>query len=240
MILEKLGCCENRQPFCVYVAGAGGKTSWIRYLAAGERKKGKRILILTSTHMYAPEAFGSVRGEEDCREAASVRLWEEEIGRRLRTEGIVIAGKRCGEGKIGWVGETVYERVKLWADVVLIEADGSRHLPVKVPGKKEPVIFPDADLIFVTEGMNAVGKPLREVCHRLESAKRILGCGEEDLVTADMVRRMYREGYEPALRAAHPGVPVLPVWVYQEEAANPWEWERDRSGAVTGILWKHD
>ena len=76
MILEKLGCCENRQPFCVYVAGAGGKTSWIHYLAAGERERGKRILILTSTHMYEPKAFGSVRDEGECLAEEAVRFWE--------------------------------------------------------------------------------------------------------------------------------------------------------------------
>ena len=63
MILKQLGCCENRQPFCVYVVGAGGKTSWIHFLAKQERAEGKRVLILTSTHMYEPKEWVSVRGK---------------------------------------------------------------------------------------------------------------------------------------------------------------------------------
>lgn len=124
------------------------------------------------------------------------------------------------------------------ADVILIEADGSRHLPVKVQ-KKEPVIFGDAYLIFVTEGMKAVGKPWGRSVIGWNRPNASLDAQAEDLVTREMVRQMYREGYETVLQAAHPGVPVLPVWVYQEESADQWEWEQDFQGTVTGILWKH-
>ncbi len=42
MILEQMGCHKNGQPLCTYVAGAGGKTSWIHFLAdsrSGKKRK---------------------------------------------------------------------------------------------------------------------------------------------------------------------------------------------------------
>ncbi len=153
MILEQMGCHKHGQPLCIYVAGAGGKTSWIHFLADQERKKKKKVLILTSTHIYEPECFGSVREENGCQTLCQKKQWADEILSRLETWGVVIAGIRCGNGKITWVGDEVYERIKKGADRIFVEADGSRHLPIKVPSSKEPVVFSDADLIFVTEGM---------------------------------------------------------------------------------------
>ncbi len=234
MILEQMGCHKHGQPLCIYVAGAGGKTSWIHFLVDQERKKKKKVLILTSTHIYEPECFGSVREENGCQTLCQKKQWADEILSRLETWGVVIAGIRCGNGKITWVGDEVYERIKKGADRIFVEADGSRHLPIKVPGvviagircgngkitwvgdevyerikkgadrifveadgsrhlpikvpsSKEPVVFSDADLIFVTEGMQALGKPIGQVCHRAEEAVKILGCKREDPVTEPVV-----------------------------------------------------
>ena len=237
MILKQLGCCENRQPFCVYVVGAGGKTSWIHFLAKQERAEGKRVLILTSTHMYEPKEWVSVRGSGECKTKEQIDQWAKEILQKLETWGVVIAGIQCGEGKITWISDAMYEKVKNGADLILIEGDGSRHLPVKVPSEKEPVIFSDADLIFVTEGMRAVGKPLMEVCHRLDEAMEILGCQKEDLVTKEAVKEMYREGYERVLEKTHPNALILPVWVYPTDGEEAWDIEKNEYGQIQGIVW---
>lgn len=234
MILKRLGCLKCGRPFCVYVAGAGGKTSWIHYLADKGRREGMRVLILTSTHMYEPTCFGVVR-EESCGDAGR---WAREIGERMGDWGVVIAGRRAEQGKIAWIGDDVYERVRECADLILIEADGSRHLPVKVPSDKEPVIFSDADLIFVTLGMKAVGQPLRDVCHRADLAARMLGRSGEAAVSGEDVERMYWEGYETKLRKCHPGIPILPVWVYQDDTASPRGLAQEKEGAGSGIVWE--
>ncbi len=236
MILEQMGCHKNGQPLCIYVAGAGGKTSWIHFLADQERKKKKKVLILTSTHIYEPEYFGSVREENGCQTLCQKKQWADEILSRLETWGVVIAGIRCGNGKITWVGDEVYERIKKGADRIFVEADGSRHLPIKVPSSKEPVVFSDADLIFVTEGMQALGKPIGQVCHRAEEAVKILGCKREDPVTEEKIRCMYRQGYERMLKETYPKATVFPVWVYPGDGWD-WQWELEKDGRKKGIVW---
>jgi probable selenium-dependent hydroxylase accessory protein YqeC len=45
---------------------------------------------------------------------------------------------------------------------LLVEADGSRGLPVKAPGPEEPVIPPGTDIVLGVVGFDALGSPLDE------------------------------------------------------------------------------
>ena len=48
------------------------------------------------------------------------------------------------------------------SDVLLIEADGARRLPLKAPRDHEPVIPPDTSLVVPVAGIDALGQPLDE------------------------------------------------------------------------------
>ena len=52
-------------------------------------------------------------------------------------------------------------------DAVFVEADGSRHHPIKIPGAHEPVIPQEAGEIVVIMGFHSIGRPIGEVCQRL-------------------------------------------------------------------------
>ncbi len=41
------------------------------------------------------------------------------------------------------------------ADLVLVEADGSRRLPVKVPGPNEPVVPKNSDMVLCVLGLSS-------------------------------------------------------------------------------------
>ena len=58
--------------------------------------------------------------------------------------------------------------------VTLIEADGSKRLPIKVPGDQEPVILPETDVVVGVMGLSAAGRPLEDVCFRPEAAEQLL------------------------------------------------------------------
>ena len=96
------------------------------------------------------------------------------ILRALEETGYAMAGVREGE-KIRALPPEVYQAACAGADLVLVEADGSRGLPLKFPGEQEPVIPDNADEILVVCGLNGLGKPAREVCHRLERVTACLG-----------------------------------------------------------------
>ena len=115
-------------PVVLAVTGAGGKTTCIAALARELMDRGKRVLVVTTTHMYQPERYGVLTDD-----AAA-------IVRQMRETGIAVAGLPCDGGKISYIGDAAYHTAARHADVVLVEADGSRRLPFKVPGVNEPVL----------------------------------------------------------------------------------------------------
>ena len=115
-------------PFVVSLAGVGGKTSAIRRLAWEALDRGLKVLVATTTHMACPDAFGCLEGNV------------EEIRAGLEQRGLAVAGRPAENGKIAFTGRELYEEACSLADLVLVEADGSRRLPLKVPRAGEPVI----------------------------------------------------------------------------------------------------
>ncbi len=78
--------------------------------------------------------------------------------------------KRAGRSweKLGPPAEEELAFVLAHADAVLIEADGARKMPCKLPATHEPVILPESDWVVGVAGLSALGKPVREVCFRAE------------------------------------------------------------------------
>ena len=152
--------------------------------------RGKRVFVTTSTLMMI---------EEDTllTDQAEVILQE------LKEKKYVMAGVRQGS-KMGALPFPVYEKVCSCADIVLIEADGSKHKPVKYPAAHEPVIYDNVDEIVIVCGLHALGRPLREAAHRLELVKECLGVGEDAVVTAEHIKRLLIRGYIDRLGEMHP------------------------------------
>ena len=57
---------------------------------------------------------------------------------------------------------------------MLIEADGAKRMPLKVPADHEPVILPQTTHVLSVYGLDAVGRPLEEVCFRQKEAEALL------------------------------------------------------------------
>lgn len=77
------------------------------------------------------------------------------------------------------------------ADVVLVEADGSRGLPIKAPGPHEPVIPQDATHVVTLAHLAALGQPLGpEIAHRPELISRLSGLNMGDAITAGALVRL--------------------------------------------------
>ena len=81
--------------------------------------------------------------------------------------------------------EAVQEKLLDEYDVVIVEADGSRGLPLKCPGDQEPVIPDGTDLVIGVAGATAIGQTFREACHRFPVACRYLGRSPEEKITAE-------------------------------------------------------
>ena len=174
----------------IAVVGSGGKTTRIKELAERYRREGKSVLVTTTTHMFI---------EED----TLLRDDADTIIGRLRETGYVMAGIPDGI-KIRALSRETFSAVCACTDVVLVEADGSRHMPLKYPNAAEPMIPEGADEIVVVWGPHGLGKPAREVCHRLDLVTQCLGITEDTRMTRDHVRQLLREGYLLPLGRQYP------------------------------------
>lgn len=159
----------------ICLVGGGGKTTVMYELAAAWAACGRRVLVLTSTHILQP-ADGSFAADA----AAVHNLWQQ---RRYA----VIGTPELATGKLTLPPQSVYEALKLQADVILCEADGSRHHPCKVPAEYEPVLLPDCDMVLAVAGMDALGNSLQQACQRPQPAAALLGCGAEKILDAQML-----------------------------------------------------
>ena len=178
----------------IAVVGSGGKTTLIKKLAETYRAEGKNVLVTTSTHMFI-EADTLLTDDADT------------ILRALKETGYAMAGLPSGE-KIKALSPETFRTVSAHADVVLVEADGSKGLPLKFPNATEPVIPEHPDEIIVVCGLNAIGKRAKEVCHRLELVQACLDIREDTFITASHVQKLVTVGYLKPLSAAHPGVKI--------------------------------
>lgn len=172
------------------VVGAGGKTSFIKKMVAEYRKQGKKVFVCTTTHVYK---------EENCIVDGSA----EQIISRLQSDGYVLAGSEAGE-KIGILPDAVYQAVCAVADEVLVEADGAKHKAIKFPSETEPVIPDNADEIVVLCGLHALGRPLKEVAHRVELVKQCLHAEDETRITPEQIQTLLRCGYGQPLQNKYP------------------------------------
>lgn len=140
----------------IAVVGGGGKTSLIFRLCEEMVSTGKKVIVTTTTHMaYEPERPFAEAGN-----AQQIQQNIEEYGYT------VAASLDQNKSKIGSLTEEALVRLKGQADCILIEADGAKRLPLKVPGEWEPVIPDFTDLVVGVIGMDAVGQMIRESCHR--------------------------------------------------------------------------
>lgn len=159
----------------ICLVGGGGKTTVMYELAAAWAACGRKALALTSTHILQP-ADGSFAADA----AAVHNLWQQ---RRYA----VIGTPELATGKLTLPLQSVYEELKLQADVILCEADGSRHHPCKVPAAHEPVLLPDSDIVLAVAGMDALDNSLQQACQRPQLAAELLGCSLDSVIDEQML-----------------------------------------------------
>ena len=164
---------EKKHNICL--VGGGGKTTVMYELATVWAACGRKVLVLTSTHILQP-ADGSFAADA----AAVQNLWQQ--GRYA-----VIGTPELSTGKLTAPPQGLYNELKLQADVILCEADGSRHLPCKAPAAHEPVLLPDCDMVLAVAGMDALGRPLAQACQRPQLAAALLGCSLDSVIDEQML-----------------------------------------------------
>jgi molybdenum cofactor cytidylyltransferase len=151
------------EPAVVAFVGGGGKTSLMVALAQALVAHGRSVIATTTTRIFREQlALAPVSLTES--EASPARLrqalarhgWCLVVGRldRIKAQGVAV------DRPARWLA-------KPGVDVVLVEADGARMRPFKVPAGHEPVVPPATTLLVPVVGIDAVNSPINST-HRPE------------------------------------------------------------------------
>lgn len=194
------------------VIGSGGKTSLLRALAA-ELSKNRRVILTTTTHILPfpgittllPGFSGQKTGpNQPLQEAAcNTQLcfspeqdslsYPEAVSRFFKSSPglpLCLGTPEEKSGKLTAPPAALSELAKL-TDYLLVEADGSKRLPLKAHRKNEPVIPDSSGQVIQLVGLSGIGKPWREVCHCPELAVEKAHVSSVDTpVTAEALLRL--------------------------------------------------
>lgn len=181
------------EPGITAIIGSGGKSTLLRALGLELMRAGGRVLICTTTHMF-PVAGVPWDGSSRRLGAAP---WKPgalhtpgctcEVCAGLARGSICQAGVLDPEtGKLSAPAESLDQLAQRF-DYVLVEADGSKRLPLKAHASWEPVVpVGTANVVWVV-GASGLGKPVAEVVHRPELFCERCGCKPTDTATPERV-----------------------------------------------------
>ena len=91
-------------------------------------------------------------------------------------------GREIRKGKLASFQKEFLEEVSREPVLLLLEADGAKHFPVKAPAEHEPVICEKTSIVLNVYGMRAIGKKIKDVCFRIGEVEKILGKTGEDIL----------------------------------------------------------
>ena len=160
----------------ISLTGGGGKTTTMNYIANYYKNTGKKVIITTTTHILKPEKYFEIKKADD-------------LFSLSQESGIIVIGRDCKK-KLASIDLKEVERLDKFADVVLVEADGAKMLPIKVPDEYEPVIPENSDICIVCMGMDAISKTVGEICFRKELAKKVFGFEENHIISCKDAARI--------------------------------------------------
>jgi probable selenium-dependent hydroxylase accessory protein YqeC len=175
----------------VVAVGGGGKTASLFALASFYADRGKRVLFSTTTQVRDPRKekeqrrFDRVLVDSPLADPAFSTApyppeTEVQIGLDTPVPGTitVLASRELFEDKkLAGIHPSWIPALKKTYDMLLVEADGSRGLPIKAPADHEPVVPSDADAVLGVVGLDCLGRPMDErTVHRPELFGPLAGC----------------------------------------------------------------
>ncbi len=202
-----------------YIAfvGAGGKTSLCEYLGMHAAAEGRRVLLTTTTKIWAKEPYITLAGKGSA-EATTHRLTR--------------AGKAVENGKLTGLDGNEIEGLGQTYDLVLIEADGAKGLPLKYPAAYEPVIPAFSDHVVVVAGLDALGATVAQKVFRHDLFVEAAGLGQDATITPDVFLRLFAKDALMKGIGAERCTVVLNKFDATEDREQAWAVARDIAGQV--------
>lgn len=133
--------------------GSGGKTTLLSTLA---QELPGPVILCTTTHILPFSEYPLISGDDAGAVAAA-----------LAHSRVVCLGQPGTDGKLT-APALPFSLLRDLAPWVLVEADGSKRLPLKAHAPYEPVIPPESSHIILVAGASGFGVPISQAAHRPE------------------------------------------------------------------------
>lgn len=175
----------------ISVIGGGGKTTLVNYLVDLRSKQGETLLTSTTAMRLPtgmPVDFGVITS----------------VGNPL-----AFFQEQVSDTKVKGVAPEVIDQLKEQGrfQTIVVEADGSKGLPIKSYEAHEPPIPQSSDVIFLVIGIDALHQPIEEVVHRTEVYLSETKAKPSDSVSVDNYLKHF---FAPAGALKNsPSVPVV-------------------------------
>jgi molybdenum cofactor cytidylyltransferase len=180
---------DPQSPDVVALVGGGGKSSLLFRLVEEAVAQGVRVVATTTTHLgehQAAHAPGLVT-------LHGATLPQAEIARALDAHGQCLLVGPPVEGRVrGILPDKVDELVAQGGiGLIVVEADGSRRLPLKAPAAHEPTLPQSTTHLLPVAGVDAVGRlPVAGAVHRAEQVRGLLQTTPATHLTPAQVARL--------------------------------------------------
>lgn len=172
----------------VVLVGGGGKTTLMFRLADELAASASRVVTTMTTRIFVGQmlrAPGRLVTEDEAKLLAELPAALDAYRH------VIVAGEVIVEqDKVQGVSPALLDRIALEpaVDVVIVEADGSRRLPLKAPAPHEPVIPTSATVVIPLVGLDVLGQPLdAEHVHRPQLVAELTGATLGAPVTPTMI-----------------------------------------------------
>lgn len=156
----------------IALVGSGGKTSALFMLGRELAEKGLKVVLTTTTRMFLPQPgqIPIVLADEQqrlCQGVAAILTENNQVLVAPGVEDNKLTPLPCRD----LLSLAALPQV----DVVVVEADGSRGLPLKFPADYEPVVCSADTVVVPVLGISALGAAVDEQhCQRWELAAKYL------------------------------------------------------------------
>ncbi len=173
----------------IFFVGAGGKSTVMYELAGKYATQGRKVVCTTSTHIFDPD-MGYAQNVDEMQ-----ALWQ-------RGQYVVIGTRGEEPGRLTPPDSGLLEQACAIADVVLVEADGSRRMPLKIPRIHEPVLWQEQMLepacVVAVVGLDAIRKHVMTTIfgldsHHLKDLRGMASINGEWYVTPALVAQLLTE-----------------------------------------------
>ena len=189
---------DNKKTLTISIVGAGGKTHLSHWLAQFFKQLGHCVCLTTTTKMYYPDQpfidhivkLDHIANNETKSAIASTAsitfLYKSKLPSQTNNELPKVKG--LSEPALNSIIDSFA------FDVVIIEADGAKRLPIKAPARHEPCIAKGSQIVIGVTGAEAIlSKANSENIHRWAEFSALTGCLSEMEIDHTILKRLLND-----------------------------------------------